>query len=78
MRQKGRIDIGADADLVVVDLDAEKEITEAEVLSRIGHTPYAGRKVRGVPVRTLVRGTTVYKDGQVVGKNGYGRQAVCG
>lgn len=77
MKQKGRIDIGADADLVVVDLDAEKEITEAEVLSRCGHTPYAGRKVRGVPVRTLVRGTTVYKDGQVVGVNGYGRQAVC-
>lgn len=76
LQQKGRIDIGADADLVVVDLDAEKEITDAEVLSRIGYTPYAGRRVRGVPVRTIVRGTTVFRDGQVVGENGYGRQAV--
>jgi len=78
MHQKGRIDIGADADLVIVDLDAEKEISEAEVLSRIGHTPYAGRKVRGVPLRTIVRGTTVYQDGRVTGKNGYGRLARCG
>jgi dihydroorotase len=45
------------------------------VLSLIGWTPYAGRKVRGVPVRTFVRGTTVYRDGKVVGKKGHGRQA---
>lgn len=75
MTGKGRIDVGADADLVVVDLDAEKEITEAEVLSRIGHTPYAGRRVRGVPLQTLVRGVTVYRDGLVVGVNGHGKQA---
>jgi dihydroorotase len=78
MHGKGRIEVGADADLVIVDLDAEKVITAAEVLSRIGHTPYEGQKVRGVPLRTLVRGTTVYQDGQVVGQNGHGRLAVCG
>jgi dihydroorotase len=31
--------------------------------------------VRGVPVRTFVRGTTVYRDGKVVGQKGHGRQA---
>ena len=78
MQRKGRIDVGADADLVIVDLEASKEITDGEVLSRIGYTPYAGQRVQGVPLRTLVRGTTVYKDGQVVGQNGFGEMAVCG
>lgn len=67
LRNKGRVEVGADADLVIVDLEAEKEITDAEVLSRIDWTPYAGVHVQGVPERTILRGTTVYRDGQVVG-----------
>ena len=75
VQNKGRIEVGYDADLVLVDLNAEKEIRDEDVLSLIGWTPYAGRKVRGVPVRTFVRGTTVYRDGKVVGRKGHGRQA---
>jgi dihydroorotase len=75
MRQKGRIEVGADADLVLVDLDTIKTITDEEVLSRIGWSPYAGREVQGVPVQTLVRGQTVYIDGEVVGKPGSGKFA---
>ena len=60
---------------MLVDLNAEKEIRDEDVLSLIGWTPYAGRKVRGIPMRTFVRGTTVYRDGKVVGKKGHGRQA---
>lgn len=76
MGRKGYIGIGADADLVIVDPDRVEEITDDLVLSRCGWTPYAGRKVRGWPVRTLVRGATVYDDGVVVGANGTGRQSV--
>ena len=45
------------------------------MLSLTGWTPYAGRKVRGKPVRTIVRGRTVFVDGKVVGEKGWGRLA---
>ncbi|MDE0179360.1 MAG: dihydroorotase family protein, partial [Gammaproteobacteria bacterium] len=75
VHNKGRIEVGYDADLVLVDLNAEKEIRDEDVLSKIGWSPYAGRTLKGWPVRTFVRGTTVYRDGKVVGKKGHGRQA---
>jgi len=73
--RKGAIRLGADADIVAVDLTKEHVITDEEVLSKCGWTPYAGRKVRGVPVHTLVRGQFVFENGKVVGRPGYGRQA---
>ena len=75
LQNKGRIQVGCDADLVLVDLAAEQQIRDEDTLGLIGWTPYAGRKVRGVPVRTLVRGRTVYADGKVVGEPGKGKQA---
>ena len=75
LQNKGRIQVGYDADLVLVDLDAEREIRDQDTLGIIGWTPYAGRKVRGIPVRTLVRGRTVYADGKVVGEPGKAKQA---
>lgn len=72
---KGRLDVGADADLVLVDLEQEYEIRDEDVLSLIGWSPYAGRKFKAKTIRTLVRGTTVYADGQVIGQKGYGKQA---
>ena len=73
---KGDILPGLHADLVLVDLETSYEIRDADVLSLTGWSPYAGRKVRGKPVRTIVRGRTVYLDGRVVGEKGWGRQAV--
>jgi dihydroorotase len=76
LKGKGKIKVGYDADLVLVDLKAEHEIRDEDTLGLIGWTPYAGRKLRGVPVRTLVRGRTVFADGKVVGEPGSGKQAV--
>ena len=75
LANKGRLEVGADADIAVVDLDAELEITDDIVLSKIGYTPYAGKRVRGVVDTTLVRGRVVYEEGAVVGTPGWGRQA---
>jgi dihydroorotase len=72
---KGRLEVGRDADIAIVDLDGELEIRDEIVLSKIGHTPYAGRRVRGVIDTTLVRGRVVYQDGTVIGESGWGRQA---
>jgi len=73
--RKGRLEVGCDADVAIVDLEAELDIRDDIVLSKIGWTPYAGRRVRGVVDRTLVRGRVVYEDGRVVGEPGWGRQA---
>lgn len=75
LERKGQILPGFDADLVLVDLENEYEVRDEDVLSLVGWSPYAGRRFRGKPVRTIVRGRTVYADGQVVGEKGYGKQA---
>jgi dihydroorotase len=75
LERKGRLEVGAHADIAIVDLDGELEITDEIVLSKIGWTPYAGRRVRGLITTTLVRGRVVYQDGEVVGQPGWGRQA---
>lgn len=75
LTQKGQIKPGFDADLVLVDLEAEYEVRDEDVLSLCGWSPYAGRRLKGKPQRTILRGRTVYLDGQVVGEKGYGRQA---
>jgi dihydroorotase len=75
LERKGRLEVGRDADIAIVDLDREWTITHDDVLSRIGWTPYAGRRVRGSIERTIVRGRVVYEDGRVVGEPGWGRQA---
>ena len=73
---KGRIEVGADADLAVVDLDRTFEIRDEDVIGKIDWTPYAGRMVRGSITTTLVRGRVVFEDGRVTGQPGWGRQAI--
>lgn len=75
IENKGEVLPGYHADLVLVDLDREYEIKDEDVLSLTGWSPYAGRKFKAKPVRTIVRGRTVYKDGKVIGEKGWGRQA---
>lgn len=72
---KGVVLPGADADLVVVDLDHPWTITNEGDLSRCGWTPYDGRTCRVSVERTLLRGTEIYADGVVTGQPGQGRMA---
>jgi allantoinase len=63
---KGRIAVGADADLALVDLGQAFEVQGADLLYRHAQTPYLGRRLRGRVVRTILRGRTVFCDGRVV------------
>ena len=65
---KGRLVVGADADLTIVDLSARRTIRDADMASRCGWTPFDGREVTGWPVATIVRGHIVMRDGQVDGE----------
>lgn len=65
---KGRIAVGYDGDLTLVDLKAERTITDEWIASRAGWTPFAGRTVKGWPMATVVRGNVVMRDDQVQGE----------
>ena len=75
LADKGRLEPGAHADIAIVDLERTFEVRDEDVLSKIGWTPYAGRRRQGAVETTLVRGREVYLDGAVVGEPGWGRQA---
>ncbi|MDE2572719.1 MAG: dihydroorotase family protein, partial [bacterium] len=64
--RKGAIAVGADADLTIVDLEREALVTPELLHSAQDHTPFQGVRIKGWPVRTLLRGRTVFKDGQIV------------
>ncbi len=67
MAAKGRIAVGYDADLTVVDLKRRESIDNAWIAARAGWTPYDGMSVTGWPVGTLVRGNKVMWEGSVTG-----------
>lgn len=72
--QKGAIAPGFDADIVLVDLDAEYTFTAKDVLSDSGYSIYEGKEFKGRVTHTLVRGVQVYGDGQMVEATaGHGR-----
>jgi dihydroorotase len=62
---KGRIAVGYDADLTIVDMKAERVIDNAWIGSKSGWTPFAGRKVKGWPVGTVVRGRLAMWEGEL-------------
>jgi dihydroorotase len=62
---KGRIAVGYDADLTVVDLKRQETITNSWIASRCGWTPYDGLGVTGWPVGTFVRGKPVMWQGEL-------------
>ncbi len=70
--QKGSIRVGADADLVVVDLDKEWSLTADQLFNKNKFSAYVGYTFKGKVDRTLVRGKTVYHDGRITAEPGYG------
>ena len=68
IRNKGRIAVGYDADLTIVDLKRSEIIRKEWIESRSQWTPYDGVTVMGWPVGTFVRGRRVMWQGKIEGK----------
>jgi allantoinase len=64
---KGKIAVGSDADLALVDVSSAHVLTRDMLLDRHKLSPYVGREFKGRVKRTIVRGNTVFLDGKTVG-----------
>jgi dihydroorotase (multifunctional complex type) len=73
---KGQLSVGYDADIVIADMNAPWTISNSDVLSKTGWTPYDGRSINARIEATFLRGEPIYLDGKVVGTAGQGRMAV--
>jgi dihydroorotase (multifunctional complex type) len=71
--KKGALLPGSDADLVLVDIDREMTLTDEGLYTKVGWTPYLGWKVKGYVAMTMLRGTVVARDREIVGQPGYGQ-----
>lgn len=71
--KKGAIAPGSDADLVVMDPEREVLLGLDRMRSRADYSIWEGRKVRGSPVMTFLRGELVMQDGEIVEKVPRGR-----
>lgn len=63
---KGRIALGYDADFTIVDLARARTISNADQASRAGWTPFDGWPAKAWPVMTIVRGTMVMREGDLL------------
>lgn len=70
--KKGAVLVGADADLVVWDPEAEKVIGADSQQSAIDYNVFEGQKVKGLPRYTLSRGVVAFADGKIESAEGHG------
>jgi len=72
--RKGAIEVGTDADLVLIDPGQSWKVIGADFLSQGHITPFEGREFSGRVMETIVRGKTVYRAGDgILVNGGYGR-----
>jgi len=70
--RKGHLEVGSDADLVLIDAAANWTITAADIRSKAGWSPFEGRAVQGRAVETYLRGELIAERGTVA-QPGVGR-----
>lgn len=70
--KKGTIMIGSDADLAIVDIDRERKVSTEILQSAQDFTPFDKMSLKGWVDYTMLRGQVIFREGQVVGKPGFG------
>lgn len=74
LADKGRLEEGAHADLVIIDPNVQWRLEGAKLHSRCGWTPFEGWQVRGRVLKVFLRGRIVLDEGQVMVEPGYGQR----
>jgi len=71
--RKGRIAVGADGDLTLVDPDLTRVVDAGLIHSRAERSPFEGERLTGWPVLTVLRGQVIAEKGRYVGDTPQGR-----
>jgi dihydropyrimidinase len=71
--EKGSLDIGTDADIVVIDPEREVTINHQILHSAMDYSPYDGMRVSGFPAWTISRGEIIVEDGEPKAERGRGQ-----
>jgi len=64
-RTKGRLEVGFDADLTILDTASEHRLANADLLYRHRQGPYDGRASRVRVVLTILRGRSIFAQGRI-------------
>jgi dihydroorotase (multifunctional complex type) len=73
--KKGAVAVGFDADLVLVNPDGENVLSGSRLHSKVGWTPFEGRRLRGSIESTYVRGKLIAHGGEIVADQPSGMMA---
>ena len=68
LKHKGFLRQNFDADITVIDLKKSQDIQNDQIASKCGWTPFNGQRVTGWPVGTIIRGSIVMREGQLMGE----------
>jgi dihydroorotase len=68
LKNKGKIEAGFDADVIVVDMDLEKKVKNEDLFTKCGWSPYENMLLKGWPIKTFVNGELVFEGGKIVGE----------
>jgi allantoinase len=71
--RKGALRVGSDGDLAVVDTERRWTLERGRLRTRWPLSPFVGRAFHGAVVATVVRGTVVYREGELLAEPGHGR-----
>ena len=63
IQNKGLLQEGYDADLVLINLDGKKRILNEDQVTKCGWSAFDGIEVQGYPISTYVNGQEVYREG---------------
>ena len=71
--RKGRLEVGADADVIVLDPERTRTLSAATQHQKTDFSVWEGMTVKGVVIHTLSRGRQVWADGELRAEPGAGR-----
>ena len=73
LSSKGRLEKRADGDIILVDMKKRGKIDPEKFFSKAHYSPFEGWKTQGAIHTTIVNGSVVYQEGEVIGKPGGGQ-----
>lgn len=76
-KDKGAVEVGKDADIVIYDPQKDFTITNEAMHSDCDHTIWEGISLKGYPEKTFSRGKLVYDSGRFTGEKGWGKFVKC-